>query len=131
MSDVDAICSFNGELYAGGWFNETNGSDHNFLARYAELNSVGKLSDKVEFKFFPNPTHSYTNFSFVLRERAELSIDIMDSQGRIVKTLGTKMFDQGEQQILLDLTDIIHGIYFVKVGINDNVYFEQIVKLQD
>jgi hypothetical protein len=131
MSDVDAICSFNGELYAGGWFNETNGSDHNFLARYAELNSVGELSDKVEFKFFPNPTHSYTNFSFVLRERAELSIDIIDSQGRTVKTLGTKMFNQGEQQILLDLTDLIHGIYFVKVGINDNVYFEQIVKLQN
>jgi hypothetical protein len=130
--EVHTLCSFDGELYAGGIFSTTfaGGSNHNYLARYAELNSLNELSDNSTFLVYPNPATSSTSIHFNLNETAELEIDLIDVQGRIVKSFGSQKVDAGAQNIILNLTDIENGVYFVRVGINGDFKFSQFVKTE-
>jgi hypothetical protein len=131
--EVHTLCSFDGELYAGGIFSTTfaGGSNHNYLARYAELNSLDELSDNSAFLVYPNPATSSTSIHFNLNETAELEIDLIDGQGRIVKSFGSQKVDAGAQNIILNLTDIENGVYFVRVGINGDFKFSQFVKTEN
>jgi len=76
------------------------------------------------FQNFPNPFNSATNIGFYLAESGEVSVEILDLNGKIVRSLGTGIFASGTNQIRWDGFNqngvpSASGIYFYRLKISD------------
>jgi hypothetical protein len=66
----------------------------------------------------PNPSFSSTTVSLNANSNETISIKLMDVLGKEILTL-SKQLNEGQNDILLDLTEFEVGKYFVQIG-NDN-----------
>ena len=60
--------------------------------------------------------------SFYMDQAEKLSVKIFDMTGRLMKTLGDKIFEQGEHQLQWDAAGVNAGIYIVQF--NNGTYRE-------
>jgi peroxiredoxin len=67
---------------------------------------------------FPNPFNNQTQISFTLRQREEVSINIMDITGRRIQTI-RKVLSPGIQQINVSFAQAASGIYFYSVRVQN------------
>ena len=75
---------------------------------------------------FPNPVCSSATLEFSLSETKNISISIVDVTGRTIKTISTKSFLPGKNNVNLNLVDVICGMYFCNIKFNENT---QTIKL--
>jgi len=67
----------------------------------------------LEVTIFPNPASDFLTVSFELEEAMEMSIYLVDLQGRKVKAIANKPFLLGLNQFNTDVSDMIEGHYFL------------------
>jgi agmatine deiminase len=72
---------------------------------------------------YPNPCHDFTNLSFKINEPEHVKLDILDINGRTVKTLVDQTLSSGLQTIRWDLlsnnhTRVENGIYLFRLATN-------------
>lgn len=75
-------------------------------------------SSNKEFKnlsVYPNPTADYTRIELDLKATERLTIELMDINGRVVKT-ESRTFDAGTQNYELDLSSLPKGNYVIRVS---------------
>jgi hypothetical protein len=87
---------------------------------------VGNADDGISIlpfalSAYPNPFQAETNLTFKLNKTAEVSIRLYDTRGRLVRTLPSTSFSQGENQLILSAIDdngnaLPGGIYYLKVS---------------
>jgi hypothetical protein len=70
------------------------------------------------FQNNPNPVKKATTISFIVPQKEQISVEIRDLHGRLVKVLTNKEFSVGQHQISWNGKDLIgetaaNGIYFV------------------
>lgn len=73
---------------------------------------------------FPNPFNSATNLNFRLNQNSQLSIEIYDIAGRIVKEVYSGEASFGEVSNIISFfdVDVPSGIYFIKIQAGKSVH---------
>lgn len=79
------------------------------------INNVGiddtSLAESISV--YPNPTNGMVQLSINLAQSRDLRIEVYDAIGALIES--TPLFNVGNYNHQLDLTDVANGIYFVKV----------------
>ena len=70
-----------------------------------------KSENEFELAAFPNPFSDNINFSYSIYNNSFVSFTIIDSQGKLIKTLMNEMRTAGDYQFIFDGTTLPPGIY--------------------
>lgn len=82
-----------------------------------------------KIRVYPVPLSSaVANLELRLIKRSEVKIDLMDSQGRLVRSFEKSILESGNHNLSLDFSGITPGLYVVKLKINEQEYNERIIK---
>ncbi len=76
---------------------------------------------------FPNPLSNSITISFSLSQSQNISLEIFDVNGRLIKTLADKFFEAGEHHIDLNAEKINAGIYFLKMQAGEFLKTEKLI----
>jgi hypothetical protein len=76
------------------------------------------VKDEIEglanVQVFPNPFHSVANVSLTLSEAMDMSVQLVDVNGRLVRQFG-RYFQAGANRFEVDAADLKPGIYFLRL----------------
>ncbi len=79
------------------------------------------MSSELKFSLYPNPARDYIVVLLGEKAKSELSVDVRDVAGNLVLSSRAK---EGQKSILLDLSSLSSGAYFVRiVGIKNAAAF--------
>ncbi len=98
------------------------------------VNTVGLqsvLAGKFEMSVYPNPFHGKTLISFTMKETSNISLDVFDLTGRLVKTYVTNQsYKAGLYEFTFDAGELqtSSSVYMVRLRINENTRFVRIVE---
>ena len=100
----------------------THGFQQKLIITTVEENIV----DQVSVTIFPNPTSEEVNIRFNVPTDGEISLFLMDSQGKLVKTdkIGTAVTDKA-----INMQDLPAGIYYLRLTKGKLVNVYKVVKL--
>jgi hypothetical protein len=87
---------------------------------YEVITNLNDAQSDDPFTVFPNPATNY--ISIELKDGNKAGLNITDVAGRIVFT---ESLDEGINQ--LDISDLINGIYLVKVNLLNKTYLNKLV----
>jgi len=74
------------------------------------------IAEDIEFKIAPNPFRYSTKMSFDIPEKMEISIQVFDQTGRLVKqVLNKKYLAEGTFQMPLTSEFLKNGLYYVQL----------------
>jgi hypothetical protein len=93
------------------------------------IGESGPYGQKLNLQIFPNPTNNSCTISYTLQESAEVSIEVYDIRGSLLRKLGSNNQSSGTHHVVWDGTmddgqDVTSGIYIVTVSL-DNVAVER------
>jgi len=77
---------------------------------------------------YPNPAKDKTKFGFYLETESELSLQLFDTQGRMIKMILNGHYPSGNASLNADLSELPAGFYFGKLYVNK--VLSQTVKLE-
>jgi photosystem II stability/assembly factor-like uncharacterized protein len=78
-----------------------------------------KKISNIIFDVFPNPIRSNAKVNFYLKTNANVSLDVFDLNGKFLKNLFNKQFNEGLQTEEITLTNLNSGSYLLLLKIND------------
>lgn len=93
------------------------------------ISGVGEDFIKQRFKLencFPNPAKGSTTISFRINNTNLVNLTLLDSQGRLVKTLLNEQRSEGRHDVPIDLSGLPTGIYFYQLKTG---FFQETKKL--
>lgn len=79
---------------------------------------------------YPNPATNLSSVSYALTKTQEVSIQLIDLNGKVLKTLVKQQEAPGAHSHILDLQGIAPGIYFVKLSGNNEKLSQKIITVQ-
>ncbi len=80
------------------------------------------------FIVFPNPANELINVSFYLYEMTNVSAEIFDINGRLVKQTTTENLHPGRHELTFNAHgDMEAGVYFIRLNDGKNVYSKKVV----
>lgn len=107
-----------GEIYIGT-YGRGLWSSSSYLGTTDMSNNGNNGSSIEEFKTnlfpYPNPTSASTSLSFELENSSDVSIQVYNLSGRLVKTINKKNMSQGSQIVDIEGADLATGTYVVKM----------------
>lgn len=77
----------------------------------------------------PNPVNDFLNIAYTLPEDATVTIDMYDSEGRIVKELFSASENAGLLQHNFAMQGVNGGVYYIRFTLGDEVQFVKFIKL--
>ncbi|OBX19316.1 putative secreted protein (Por secretion system target) [Gelidibacter algens] len=89
-----------------------------FSIPYDQILSVPTFPEieKLRFYCYPNPTvNSETNISFNLKEAELVRVSLYDINGRFLKEMVNKVFNQGTNKMKIKLDSLSKGIYVLEL----------------
>jgi len=73
-----------------------------------------KIIGKMSVSVYPNPANDRVNLSFSLPENGKLKIELFQTNGMLLETIGDKIFEAGNHRIELNTGNISSGIYWIR-----------------
>jgi len=67
---------------------------------------------------YPNPVRSYTTITFTSFSNAQVTINLMDAQGRFLLKIAEGNYPTGAHQVRFDRSNLPSGTYFYQVKLN-------------
>jgi hypothetical protein len=124
-ADVMNLHLLDGSIYA--WNVSTIGYYQYDESSVSALNLLNN-ANAWEVNVYPNPTSTSLNISFNLPQADVISINLFDTQGKLVseKQIGKK--ESGKYQEVIDLTNIPQGTYVCRIAGKHNTITKQIIK---
>lgn len=89
---------------------------YNRLTPYGVLNGYRTLESASNIMSYPNPATGFTTLSFSNSQPFAAEIVITDMQGRVVRSLGSRNFGTGNQQVEVKLEGLTNGMYFINLN---------------
>lgn len=83
--------------------------------------------DDSEINIFPNPTSSKVTLDYLLSAESFVSIDLYNVMGEKVKAIFNNQQSIGNHNVLVDVSELSNGIYFVKGNIDNGVFCKKII----
>ncbi|PCH90831.1 MAG: hypothetical protein COB85_09895 [Bacteroidetes bacterium] len=78
---------------------------------------------------YPNPSDNNVSISYFLPESKEISLSLLDLQGRLVKTISQGRQAKGSHVVQVSLDNLAQGVYFYQLKAQNNVYQKKLVKI--
>jgi hypothetical protein len=72
-------------------------------------------NDDIGMKLFPNPAYKNTTLQLRLRAPQFLTIDLIDANGIVVKTIISKQYNGQDPSIYIETSGLTAGDYLVRV----------------
>lgn len=90
---------------------------------------VNPATADLSFRMFPNPASAELTMGFDVKDESNISIDILDLNGKVVKSVINDTFVAGTNYLTQDVRDLSTGLYLarVKSGNATSVYKFNIV----
>ncbi len=82
-------------------------------------------------KLFPNPTAGETTVSFQLEEKSNVSLSLVDLQGRTIYENTKQLYEAGKQQIIIDCALFSSATYLCYLRINGEPIVSKLIVQQD
>jgi len=96
-----------------------NGSDESVLNTqniYLTNVSIKEVAAGVNsIQVYPNPASEVLTTKFTLENQSNVSIEIVDMLGKVVKTIATKNLTAGTYEVPTNVAEMASGIYLVKI----------------
>jgi len=106
-------------------------SYNGFTTYYQNCNASGTLYSKKYTKtpvnIFPNPATDYLDINFFLSAKANIKIELINSNGEIVKSIKEFVSDETDYHQRILLNNIQDGNYYLTVYEDGNLVFAGIV----
>ncbi|NQU35636.1 MAG: T9SS type A sorting domain-containing protein [Bacteroidetes bacterium] len=92
--------------------------------------SVSELqnSRSVKLRNFPNPSQNQTTIEYELSSTGNVSLNLMDMNGRLIKHLFTSQQQKGVHAFQMDVTGLSPGIYIIKLQVDNSVEYCKMIK---
>ncbi len=84
--------------------------------------SINDFGNDIEWKMFPNPSNGTLSINFDLKDAENVSVQITDMGGRIVKELLNGTSVVGKQNLTADLNDMSNGMYLARIITSGNTF---------
>jgi CubicO group peptidase (beta-lactamase class C family)/flagellar hook assembly protein FlgD len=94
------------------------------------VTEVDKAPIQFSLAVFPNPSTGNTALSFEIPENQKVSLQIIDMNGRLIKTIADKKFQKGEYQFGWDATKVTAGIYLVRLQTSTGIQARKLVVMK-
>lgn len=80
-----------------------------------DINSISSINT---FEVYPNPAHNTVNFTYELNRNDDVKMEIMDADGRVVKSIENPAQNKGKHEIQLDAAKegFAKGIYITHIS---------------
>lgn len=101
-----------------------NGSCLSDTVSYTPYISLDE-NKKLEVIIFPNPTKSCLQINFSDFVNTNISIEIVNVSGNIIKKISTYL---NNNYIVIPIDELLDGYYVLSIHINDNLYCKSFVK---
>ena len=118
------------------WMSGYYGKSNTNFTWVSEVILPGDCFDTVvqtpytENTIFPNPTINESEIHFTLEESEEITIDIVNTNGNLVKTLYKDKGKKGENRLVFNTSQLNSGMYYVRIySDNKNILSKKIVRL--
>lgn len=72
-------------------------------------------SNLLAVKVYPNPANNVAAIKFKLDKPSAISIELRDAQGNVTFVESAKMYNSGEQKVLVQVNNLQRGIYHVNL----------------
>jgi hypothetical protein len=141
QSDTVVVDSINGRYISVGRYPNGQDSNNNSLdfvracitpgaanlnteANCAQVSSISRPTQQFSMVMYPNPSRGQVTIDFGKDGSNNALITIYDILGNQIRQLDAKMYNSIYS---LDLTDLVNGVYFVKVSTNDGESMQRIL----
>ena len=133
-NDFIGICLDDNFVY-NAWCDLRTGNTEIFINKtamtvFTDVSEITK-NDEMQLKVFPNPTSENATMTFNVKQKQFLQITLYDMQGKLVKTIASQNYTEGEQQLKIVTTDIKAGSYLVRIQAEDHSVLSTTLLLVD
>ncbi|MBA3970748.1 MAG: T9SS type A sorting domain-containing protein [Bacteroidetes bacterium] len=97
------------------------------ICNYLGVNPVE--SNNQDLIIYPNPTQSQITIEFNIFEEKNVSIEIKNILGQVVKSTDNKAFSSGLNKIEIDLSELSSGLFFAQIQIGNKVISKKIIRI--
>lgn len=88
-------------------------------------------TDAIKFvNAYPSPMMNEGTLVFTLNQSADVTIEMVNALGQIVKSEDLKMLDSGEHKYAIDATNLTNGVYLVNLKVDNSVITKKITVLK-
>ena len=96
-------------------YNGTPVADRSVSFKTTHGVGVEKIESEYNTVFYPNPTKEELNISFYNHKNCEVKIRIFNESGQLVKISDKGKLSEGKHNIILDLSKLNNGLYFINI----------------
>ena len=94
------------------------------------ISGMHEMSYLTDVICYPNPLNERGLLQFSLSSGSRCEVSLFDISGKHIKTLADQVLEAGRQNIFIDFSDMINGLYICRIKLNDiPVFAIKIVKL--
>ncbi|MFT6851129.1 MAG: hypothetical protein ACJATA_001947 [Sphingobacteriales bacterium] len=102
--------------------------NNNFSCYQTSTGIASQINEVLSLDVYPNPAHESINGRFLLRSASDISIQIVNFSGRIVKFMDLGKMNPGPQNFNLPINNLAPGIYTATVLSNEGLISKQFIK---
>ena len=97
---------------------------------YLTTNPNELLTDISLSNAYPNPFNPKTSVSFTIPYNMEVSVNLIDIQGRLVQTIANGMYLVGTHNLVVDGFSLSSGVYFIQLITDEKIEYQKIMLLK-
>lgn len=79
------------------------------------------------YTVYPNPFHTNAIIQFVLKNAADVSLDLLDESGKKIQSIATASYAAGTHEIIVDAAGSNGNVFYCALYVNDQVCIKKIV----
>lgn len=99
------------------------------LANSLLVGNISEINYSNQINCYPNPFDEYIIADFTLDSKTDAEIRLINSQGKIIKSIKSNNLNVGVNHIKFDNLDILSkGIYFIKISVGGAVITQKVIK---
>ena len=126
-ADVTALAGQSGVVLASGFLNPSMNNNGAAFGLYVALPSGGpfiqlpvatavtNVSSEIGLSVYPNPSNGNLFINFELQQPENVTVQITDLNGRVVKELLNGNAISGKQNLNADLSELSNGMYLARI----------------
>jgi len=89
----------------------------------------GQPSEDFTSSIFPNPVKDRATLTFTLKAPAKISIELLDVNGRELRSIASQEYNPGFHSHSLDMTLFPAGIYMCKIAFDTELFVISVLKI--
>ena len=84
--------------------------------------------NRMIYTVFPNPSSEFLTISVEVQKRAELSVQIVSPEGKVIRQVSNKTWVDGKYSKTISIADLANGTYILRFNCNNSIHTQLFVK---